>query len=94
VNIHTGAIEQSYPEWRTGSSRENQITKMEDFYTVDLINSYLYEPIFYQNKVYKQSPYPAHLFKEGTKKEIDKIIFSWQQKNPSQWFLFQYDLAD
>ena len=67
------------------------VANVADYFTVDLLNSYLIEPVFYKNYIYFNSGYPVKLFSVDKKEEIDNQLFKWEnmQKN-EQWFLNRY----
>lgn len=83
-------IKDSIIAWRCAPIKEGVIKYPENYFTIDLINSYLIEPFFFKGNVYTREIYPIELFEQGTKKELDKIYFQYSLKNPVVWTLLEY----
>lgn len=91
VNIKNGKIQDSIPKWRCISPENGKIKKMENYFTVDLGNSHLIEPLFYKGNVYFYSTFPTTLFTPGlSTDEMNNKLFNWEQKNKHIWELLEY----
>lgn len=93
-NLNQKKITDSIIAWRCEPQKDGIIKHIENYFTVDLINSYLIEPFFYNGKVYAKSIYPIELFQNGTKKELDQKYFQFSLKKPVIWTLLEYTIKN
>ena len=92
VNISNGDITDSIIAWRCEIPKAGVIRKKEDYFPLNLNLNRMNEPFFYKKKMYAAFDYSFDLFKEGTKKEIDKSIFKWTNENSKLWSIGIYAL--
>jgi len=87
-----GQLCDSIIKWRCTKQKNGLIQKNENYYTVDLLNSFWCQPIFWDGKIFKTSRLPYVNITGKKLLDINKELYSTYGKNNKKWYLFEYVL--
>lgn len=90
-NISTRKVIAKNEHWTC--SKQDSLSKPEDFFVVDPINSKPFMPYFYGNKIYSRAFYNPALFKSGPKREQSEIFYNDILKHNYRWRILEYTFS-
>lgn len=90
---NSGMKIKSWSKWKCSKQSNGILTEIEQYFVIDLLNSFWCQPFFRNNKVFKISNLSAQNFKSGTKNELNTFYFKQQaKKRYKKWYLQEYSL--
>ncbi|WP_413670120.1 hypothetical protein ACEN9X_09375 [Mucilaginibacter sp. Mucisp86] len=89
-NVNTNKVIDFKEKWLC--SKNDPVTKFEDFFSVDVIFDSQVSPYFYNNKVYTFSTNNYMLYRSAPLDTLKKVMYKDALKNNYKWHLSEYQL--